>query len=159
MSALRIAAVALGLAGVAVGVDAAARSDVLEIAAVPLALALVAFFRLLGPRAEHRAWAVFLGCLGLTYVDPAGGALARELAALAACVALAVAGVWTSPWLIAMGFAAHVGWDFVPRDLPPHLRGLPLACLLFDGAVAGYVGWQAAIGRWNAAGRESRGLR
>ena len=78
------------------GIEAAGRSDVLELAALPFALVLLALYRALGSRAECVAWVVFLFLLGLTYVDPAG-ASARELFAFGVCAALAGAGLLVSP--------------------------------------------------------------
>lgn len=140
--------VLLVLAATLVGIEAAGRADRLEVGALPMALVVIAAFRLLGPRAEHAAWAVFLLLLGLTYVNPQSDALVRELVAFAVCAGLAILGLTTSPWFLAAGFVAHIGWDFLPRELPSHLVGLPVACLLFDGLVAANIAWNAKTGRW-----------
>jgi hypothetical protein len=47
-----------------------------------------------------------------------------------------------------VGLAAHIGWDFVPRELPAHLHDLPIACMIYDGVLAIYGGWQSYTGRW-----------
>ncbi len=135
------------------GVGAAARSDVLIIAAVPFALGLILIYRFfLGMRAEYAAWAFFLFWLGMTYITPNSPTLTRELVIFGIYTGLAVAGVWISPWFIVFGFAAHIGWDFLPRELPDHFHTLPTACMLFDGIVAGYIAWQTVIQRWTPLG-------
>jgi len=137
------------------GVGAAARSDRLIVAAVPFAFGLILIYRfLLGMRAEYNAWAVFLFWLGMTYITPNSPTLTRELIIFGIYTGLAVAGVWISPWFIAFGFAAHIGWDFLPRELPAHFHSLPTACMLFDGIVACYIAWQTIIRRWISLGRQ-----
>lgn len=139
-----------GLAFTSMGVGAAGRSGILVWMAIPFAGVLVFVWRLLGRRAEHVAWAIFLLFLGLTYINPTSDTLTRELIVFAVYVVLSVAGLLISPWFIALGFAAHIGWDFVPRDLPTHLMRLPIACLLFDGAIAAYIAWQTYTERWRS---------
>jgi hypothetical protein len=146
-------AIVFGLIATALAVNAGGAADVLEIGALPGAALLIVFYRLLGPRAEHSAWATFMVFLGVTYLSPeVGGSFPMELGAFVVLTGLAAAGWFVSPWFIALGFALHIPWDFLPRELPDFIRGLPVACLLFDGLVAVYIGWQARSGRWRARG-------
>ncbi len=148
-TAAKALAVGFGIVATILAVGVGGRADVLEIGAVPGALLLVGFYRWLGPRAEHAAWAIFLLLLGLTYLSPElGGNVSMEIGAFMVLAALAAAGWFVSPWFIALGFALHVPWDFMPRTLPPEVAGLPVACLLFDGLVGIYIAWQARSGRW-----------
>ena len=153
MTVLRVGAKAifilLTLVLISTAVSRAGHAGVLTIIAVPLALALIVLWRWLGPRAEMVAWAVFVLWLGLTYVNPAYPAtLPRELTVAAIYALLAALGLWVSPWFLAVGLAAHIGWDFVPRELPAHLHDLPIACMIYDGVLAIYGGWQTYTGRW-----------
>ncbi|MBX3015085.1 MAG: hypothetical protein KF832_26430 [Caldilineaceae bacterium] len=134
---------------ISAGVSAAGRADLLTVVALPMALLLMMVWRLLGPRAELVAWTLLVLWLGLTYVNPADAAtLPRELAVAASYALLAALGLFVSPWFLAVGLVAHIGWDFVPRELPTHLHDLPTACLIYDGVLAIYGGWQTYTGRW-----------
>jgi hypothetical protein len=152
MLALKVATVAAVLIAMGPLVRLGGESGTLEVFALPGALAVIAIWRALGPRTELVAWAVFLALLGTVYLDPgvAAPSPTRELSAAAAALALAALALAVSPWFIAVGLAAHVAWDFVPRALEPAFTSLPLACLIFDGTVAAYAGWQAWAGRWKS---------
>jgi len=118
------------------GVGAAARRGILIPVAVPFAGALIVTLRLLRPSAERGAWALFTVWLGSTYLSTGAGI---ETAAALAYVALALGGVFVSPWLLVAAWALHPAWDLLPRTLPDLLHDLPMACLLFDGAIALYL--------------------
>ncbi|MBP7689753.1 MAG: hypothetical protein KA765_17680, partial [Thermoflexales bacterium] len=53
-----------------------------------------------------------------------------------------------SPYFLALAWLFHPVWDFVPRDLPPQLLDLPLACLLYDIPIGLYLLWGARRNRW-----------
>jgi hypothetical protein len=153
MNVLRMGAkvlfILLTLALISTVVSRAGHAGLLTMIAVPLALALIGVWRFLGPQAELVAWTLFVLWLGLTYVNPAYPAtLPRELTVAAIYVLLAALGLWVSPWFLAVGLVAHIGWDFVPRELPAHLHELPVACMIYDGVLACYGGWQAYTRRW-----------
>jgi len=153
MNVLRIGAKAIfilvTLALISTVVSRAGHAGILTMIAIPLALALIVVWRWLGPQAELVAWTLFVLWLGLTYVNPAYPAtLPRELTVAAIYALLAALGLFVSPWFLAVGLAAHIGWDFVPRDLPAHLHDLPTACMLYDGVLALYGGWQTYMRRW-----------
>lgn len=126
--------------------------------ALPGALVVIAIWRTLGPRAELVAWAVFLAALGTIYLDPAVASPhpVRETAVAATALILAGLALAVSPWFIAVGLTGHVLWDFVPRELTAGFTDLPLSCLVFDGTVAAYAGWQAYTDRWTPLRRRPR---
>lgn len=65
-----------------------------------------------------------------------------------ATLTLALLGTFRSPWFLVVAWYAHIPWDFVPRELPEALLGLPLACLLFDGLIGTYLIWRIRSRRW-----------
>lgn len=112
-----------------------------------LGLALLA--RMYPPRRERRVYAVGLVVAALIYVGfgAAGGAGAQWLALESLGVLLYGAAAWGGlrgrPWLLALGWAAHVAWD-----VPLHLSGAgseytphwyPWLCVSFDLVMAGAV--------------------
>ncbi len=122
------------------GVGAAARRGILIPVAVPFAGVLIVALRLLRPSAEQGAWALFTVWLGTTYLSTGAGI---ETAAALVYLALALGGVFVSPWLLVAAWVLHPAWDLLPRTLPDVLHDLPMACLLFDGAIAFYLAWAA----------------
>lgn len=131
------------------GVAAAARADVLVPAAGPFAVALVLVLRVLGAANERAGWGVFTAWLGTTYLQTGG---AVEVGALVVYVSAAILGAVVSPWAFVVVWGAHPLWDLLPRTLPTLLADLPVACVVFDGVVAMYLGWSAWRGRWTRPG-------
>jgi hypothetical protein len=124
-------------------------------------LALAGLARTYPPGRERRVYAVGLVVAALIYVGfgVMGGAGARWLALETLGVLLFGATAWGGlrgrPWLLAVGWAAHVAWD-----APLHLSGAgsvytplwyPWLCLSFDLVMAG-----AALA---SGGRELKRLR
>lgn len=135
------------LVATSIGVGAAARGEILVPVAVPFAGLLIAALRLLRPTAERHAWGLFTVWLGTTYLST--GAVSETMMA-GAYLALAVAGSFISPSFLVAAWAFHPAWDLLPRTLPQLLQDLPMACLLFDGAVAVYLGWASRTGRFTS---------
>ncbi len=128
------------------GVSAATRAGVLIPIAVPFALILIVAARLAGPQPELIAWAVFTaGLLGSTYLQTRSPI---EYGMFLIYLVLAGLGVFKSPYFLALAWLFHPVWDFVPRDLPPQLLDLPLACLLYDIPIGLYLLWGARRNRW-----------
>lgn len=114
-----------------------------------LSLALVGLARRYPPGRERHVYAVGLVVTALIYVvfGVAGGAGARWLALEILGVLLYGAAAWAGlrgrPWLLAVGWAAHVAWDVLL-----HLSGAgseytpgwyPWLCVSFDLVVAAAV--------------------
>lgn len=131
------------LIATSIGVGAAARGHLLIPVALPFAGVLIGALRLVRPTAERHAWALFTVWLGTTYLQTGAG---TETVLSVAYLALALAGSFVSPWFLVAAWAFHPVWDLLPRTLPDLLQDLPMACLLFDGAVAVYLGWAARTG-------------
>ncbi|HVP31029.1 MAG TPA: hypothetical protein VMW35_17910 [Myxococcota bacterium] len=131
------------MAGYAVGM--AAHAGLLVAAAVPFAAIVILALRVAGPRVEHIGWAAFTGWLGMTYAHTGGPV---EVLVFFVYVALGALGVFRSAWFLAVAWLAHVPWDLLPRELPAGYAQLPLACMLFDGAIAAYLIAAAWSGRW-----------
>ena len=110
-----------------------------------LALALVGLARRYPPERERTFYAVGLVIAAVIYfvLGAVGGANSRWLGIEAFGVLLYSAAAWAGlrrPWLLAIGWAAHVAWD-----LALHLSGLgseytpnwyPWFCVSFDLIVA-----------------------
>lgn len=131
------------LIATSIGVGFAARGHLLIPVAVPFAGVLIAALRLLRPAFERHAWALFTVWLGTTYLQT--GARTETIMAVV-YLAMALAGSFASPWFLVAAWTFHPAWDLLPRSLPALLHDLPMACLLFDGAVAVYLGWAARTG-------------
>lgn len=111
-----------------------------------ISLALVLLARTKGPEGERRIYAVGLIGAALLYLifGLVGGASARWLAVEGLGViiygALAWAGLRWRPWLLALGWAAHAGWDVLLHlngagaEYTPF--GYQWLCLSFDLVVA-----------------------
>ncbi|MFC3979863.1 DUF6010 family protein [Streptosporangium jomthongense] len=125
-------------------IGAVARAGLLVVAAAPLGVVLVLALCRLPGRTELAAWsAVTVGILAPTYL--AGGGV--EYAASGVVVALALLGVFRSPWFLVAAWVLHPVWDVVvPRHLEPPLTDLPTACVLYDLLVAGYLAYRARRG-------------
>jgi hypothetical protein len=114
-----------------------------------LALALVGLARMYPPGRERLVYAVGLVCTALVYVvfGVAGGASAQWLALESLGVFLYGAAAWGGlrgrPWLLALGWAAHVAWDVLLHlsgagaEYTPHWY--PWLCVSFDLVMAGAV--------------------
>lgn len=133
------------LLATSVGVGLAARRGILIPVAAPFSLVLIASLRWMRPATERAAWALFTVWLGTTYLQTGAGI---ERVVGLAYVALALGGVFFTPWLLVAAWALHPVWDLMPRTLPELLHDLPMACLLFDGLIAGYLAWSARQQRW-----------
>ena len=128
-----------------VGVGIAAQRGILVAAALPLSAVIIVAFRLLGPNAEQMAWAALTAWLGMTYAHT-GGPI--ETVVFFVYVALGALGVFRSSWFLAFAWLGHIGWDFLPHQLPPAYGDLPMACMLFDGLIGVYLVWFSRAGRW-----------
>jgi hypothetical protein len=114
-----------------------------------LSLALVGLARMYPPRRERLVYAVGLVITALVYVvfGVIGGASAQWLALESLGVFLYGAAAWGGlrdrPWLLAMGWAAHVAWDVLfhlsgaGSEYTPHWY--PWSCVSFDLVMAGVV--------------------
>lgn len=93
--------------------------------------------------------AILLGLAAGVYPGLAMGREAGEtalqwgVALLFALVALA--GLWFSPWVLALGWIGHAGWDLLHHAgrLRTRAGSYPSACLVYDLVVGGLV-----IVRW-----------
>lgn len=114
-----------------------------------LSLALVGLARRYPPGRERHVYAVGLVVTALIYVvfGVADGAGARWLALEILGVLLYGAAAWAGlrgrPWLLAVGWAAHVAWDVLLHlsgagsEYTPHWY--PWLCVSFDLVVAAAV--------------------
>lgn len=127
------------------GVSAAAQSDILIPAGFPFSLVLILILHLLGRRAGLIGFAVFTIWLGSTYLQT-GSPL--EMVMLVVYIGLAAAGLFISPYALAIAWLFHPIWDFLPRDLPAAMVDLPLACILFDIPIGLYLAWATRSGRY-----------
>ncbi len=126
-----------------------------------LSLGLVRLARTFPPKRERRVYAVGLVIAALVYVGfgAAGGAgaqwLALETLGLLLYGAAAWAGLRGRTWLLAAGWAAHIGWDVLLHlsgagsEYTPHWY--PWLCVSFDLVMAGAV--------LASSGREAADLR
>lgn len=64
-----------------------------------------------------------------------------EVATAAAFVALALIGLWLSPWFIVFGLALHGFWDFLHHSVihTPIPRWYIPLCMIYDVSVAGFL--------------------
>ena len=116
---------------------------------VVLSLVLVGLARMYPPVREKGFYAVGLMIAALVYVvfAVAGGAGAKWLAFETLGVFLYGAAAWAGlrgmPWLLAVGWAAHVAWDVLLHlsgagaEFTPHWY--PWFCVGFDLVIAGAV--------------------
>ena len=131
------------LTGSAVG--AAAKAGYLIPAAVPFALVLILILRFMNPKLQRIAWAAFTVWLGSTYVQ-LGNLI--EYGLFFAYIALALLGIFKSPYFLVAAWLLHPVWDFIPRELPELYVDLPMACILFDIPIGLYLLWASRIKRW-----------
>ncbi len=129
---------------VSFAVSAAAQAQVLIPAGFPFALVLILVLHLMGRKARLIGFAVFTVWLGSTYLQT-GSSL--EIVMLLIYIALAAAGLFISPYALVIAWLFHPVWDFLPRDLPPLMTDLPLACVLFDIPIGLYLIWATRSGR------------
>ena len=116
---------------------------------IVLSLAFVGLARRYPPTRERLVYAVGLVVTALVYVvfGVVGGASAQWLALESLSVLLYGAAAWGGlrgrPWLLALGWAAHVAWDVLLHlsgagaEYTPHWY--PWSCVSFDLVVAGAV--------------------
>ncbi len=102
----------------------------------------------LKPREQLAGWSLFTIWLGSTYLGSGGPS---EYVAFSIVSVLAVFGFLRSGWFLAAAWFLHIFWDFVPRDLPPMLEELPLACMIFDGLIGIFLAWRTISNPWHAA--------
>ena len=101
-------------------------------------------------REELAGWALFTVWLGSTYANTG---VTGELFVLALYVVFALVGYFRAPWTLVGAWFLHIAWDFVPRDLPEMFADLPVACIIFDGMIGGYLAWRTYSGRWSKVSR------
>lgn len=130
-----------------IGVRLAAEQGLLIWAAPIVATIPIAGLAFLQPKAELVGWAIFTVWLGSTYA--AYGSI--ELVVFGVITALALFGLFASPWLLVLAWFGHIAWDFAPRELPPLLTDLPHACIIFDGLIGTFIAWRILKGRWKSA--------
>ena len=113
-------------------------------------IALGALRALKRPRTE-RAWlAVFIAIMPIVYVRGAlrlgsASSLAVELVGQAIFVALALGGVYLSPWLFAIGLLGHgLGWDLWHRHGSLVAAWYPVACTAVDVGLGLYAALMTA---------------
>lgn len=129
---------------VSFAVSAAAQAQVLIPAGFPFSLVLILVLHLMGRKPALIGFAVFTMWLGSTYLTT-GSPL--ESVMLLLYIGLAAAGLFISPYALAVAWLFHPVWDFLPRDLPPLMTDLPLACILFDIPIGLYLVWATRAGR------------
>ena len=117
------------------------------IAGLLLAIGSVLVLVLL-PKAQSReVLAILLAALGGLYAGlglagQSTSKFALQAGVSAVFVILSIAGLWFSPWLLALGFFAHAAWDTVhhPRALNIFVPGWYIpACLAYDTFIAMFV--------------------
>ncbi len=128
--------IVLLVAATSLVVGFAAQNQTLLAAALPLPLIPILGLHNMRPSERLAGWAVFTVWLGSTY---ATSGQASELLVFGIITVCAVAGYFHSPWWLVAPWFLHVGWDFVPRELPPLYQQLPLACMIFDGLIGIYL--------------------
>lgn len=129
---------------VSFAVGMAAQAQVLIPAGFPFSLVLILILHLMGRKAGLIGFAVFTIWLGSTYLQT-GSPL--ESVMLLIYIALAAAGLFISPYALALAWLFHPLWDFLPRALPPLMTDLPMACILFDIPIGLYLIWATRSGR------------
>ena len=102
----------------------------------------------LNPKEQLAGWSTFTVWLGSTYL--ASGA-PSEYAAFLIVTVFAILGYLRSGWFLAAAWFLHIFWDFIPRELPPELERLPLACMIVDGLIGVYLAWRSVRSPWHAA--------
>lgn len=128
-------------------VGLAAHNHLLMIAAFPFSLILILSLCFLPKKSLPIAWAGLTLWLGSTYLSTGAP---EEYAVLLACAVFAALGLFKSPYYFALPWLLHPLWDFLPRQLPPHLHDLPMACLVFDIPVGLYLWWASYTGQLKA---------
>ncbi len=122
--------------------------DTPHVAACALLLTLVTLAVLCAVHRPHtqRIWvAVFLAVMPIVYVRgalrvPSPSVLAIELLGLGTFVALALGGLFVSPWLFALGMFGHgLGWDLWHRDGPLVPGWYRIVCMVVDVGLGAYV--------------------
>ncbi|MEM7352702.1 MAG: DUF6010 family protein [Acidobacteriota bacterium] len=116
-----------------------------------LAAATILILRRLGPRFEHRLYALALIIAALIYVgfslaSDAPQWIGIEAGGVALYSTLAFLGWRLSPWFLAVGWAAHIPWDLLLHgggSTPFVPTWYPTACLAYDLIVALYIATRA----------------
>ncbi len=153
-SGLQYAYLVVVLVVVSSGVSLLAKAEILIPAAAPFGLILIAALFWLAPRPQLVGWGLFTLWLSTTYLTLGG----IEIAATLVVAGLAVLGVLRSSWFLVAAWVIHPVWDLVPRQLPDLLHDLPVACLIYDLLIAGYLAWRSRRGAFVGAvmGRRAR---
>jgi pimeloyl-ACP methyl ester carboxylesterase len=146
--------------------DRLARLEIATPAGVVLAVGLVLLARRWSRRRELRVYGVGLvvaaaiyPVFGIAHGAPAGH-LALEGVGVALFGALAIAGLWRWPLLLAVGWTAHVAWDLAVHHAPgaPWAPGwYPPLCAGFDLFLGGYLAGITARPSTGSAGGSSAG--
>jgi type IV secretory pathway VirB3-like protein len=141
--------IALVAIGTSYAVGFATQANLLLWLAVPLGAVLIGLLAWLPARPQLLGWgAVTVWLLATTYL----GTSDIEYVALAIVVLLTLAGLFWSPWFLVGVWVFHPMWDLIPRELPDQMHDLPLACLIYDLMVAGYLAWRSRRGFFVAVG-------
>lgn len=138
-----------------IGIERAAREQLLVPLALPAAVILILAARVLRPQAELACWAVFTAWLGSTYLGLNG---IPEVVLFVVYLGLAIVGAFKTPYALAAAWLFHPVWDFLPRELPELLVDLPLACVFFDIPIGLYLLRGTRRRRWVALGRAAPGV-
>ena len=117
-----------------------------------LAVASALVLALLTKAQGREVLAVVLAALGGIYTGlglagESGGKFAVQAGVSVLFVAFAIAGLWFSPVLLAVGFFAHAAWDTVhhPRALNIRVPGWYIpTCLVYDILLGAFV-----LARWS----------
>lgn len=133
----------LYLAGL--GIDSAAKEEMLIQTALPFAAILIPAVKVLGRKSELPGWAVFTIWLGSAYL-PIGKPV--DYVAFLVYLNMAFVGVYKSPYILALAWLFHPVLDFIPRELPAMFKDLPVACIVFDIPIGLYILWNARNASW-----------
>jgi len=111
------------------------------------AVITIAFSLMLGQAGALGFYAIVLGVtagvyLGFAVLDGRPRVVALEIAGVLFFILLALMGLQSRPYLLALGFLLHIGWDYAH-----HPRGLQTAvapwyahaCVVYDGLVGLFI--------------------
>lgn len=116
-----------------------------------LAILTIFIFRMMDQKRERFNYAIALVIAALIYVgfslfadDPRW--ISLELVGLAIYFIFALLGLKYSPWLLAVGWAAHIVWDIGLHTSPAISfvpEWYPLLCVAYDIVIAGYIAFRS----------------